>query len=269
MKTMKALMLLLALTLTQWAMAQCKFTNTAFSDGEHISYNLYYNWKFVWVKAGTASMDVDRTTFRGQPAYKASLITRGNNKVDNFFVLRDTLLCYNSTDLEPLYFRKGAREGKRYTVDEVYYSYSGGKTHLNQARQHPDGSISRKHTTLSYCVYDMLSIFLRARSFVPTKWPKGYVVDFPIADGDSHNPARLRYLGKENIKADNGKKYRCLKLAYMENEDGKKWKTIVDFFVTDDENHLPVRLDMHLKFGSAKAFLVSMKGLRNTVESEL
>ena len=33
------------------ASAQCSFRNTAFKSGEFLSYNLYYNWKFVWVKA--------------------------------------------------------------------------------------------------------------------------------------------------------------------------------------------------------------------------
>ena len=31
--------------------AQCSYKNTAFKSGEFLSYNLYYNWKFVWVKA--------------------------------------------------------------------------------------------------------------------------------------------------------------------------------------------------------------------------
>ncbi len=76
----------------------------------------------------------------------------------------------------------------------------------------------------------------------------------------------MRYGGKIKIKADNGVKYRCLKLSYLEKEDNK-YKRIADFYVSDDKNHIPVRLDMFLKFGSAKAFLVSMKGLRNPVNS--
>jgi len=58
-----------------------------------------------------------------------------------------------------------------------------------------------------------------------------------------------------------------LQLAYLENENNDGYKKIVDFFVTDDANHIPVRLDMHLKFGSAKAFLVGMKGVRGPVEA--
>lgn len=261
------LLLLVAMLLTTAnATAQCKFRNTAFKSGEYISYNLYFNWKFVWVKAGTASMSVVESNYRGRPAYRASLITRSSERVDQVFMMRDTLLCYNSTDMEPLYFRKGAREGKRYYVDEVFYTYPGGKTRINQVRER-NGNRDSKQETLSYCVFDMMSIYLRARSFVPTAWKKGHVVDFPIVDGNSRTAGRLSYEGKTTVKADNGVRYRCLKLAFLEKEDDGSYKRIVDFFVTDDDNHLPVRLDLHLKFGSAKAFLVGMRGQRNPVES--
>lgn len=56
--------------------------------------------------------------------------------------------------------------------------------------------------------------------------------------------------------------YRCLVFDYLEKEDGKE-KRIVTFYVTDDANHLPVRLDMYLNFGTAKAFLSGCRGLRN------
>ena len=41
------------------------------------------------------------------------------------------------------------------------------------------------------------------------------------------------------------------------------------FYVTDDANHIPVRLDMFLSFGSAKAFLRGYKGVKNPVTSRL
>ena len=155
---------------------------------------------------------------RGLPR---SLTTRGNNKVDEMFVLRDTLLCYCSEDMAPLYFRKGAREGKRYTVDEVWYDYSGGKCNLTQKRLRKDGTSKTIHNTREECVYDMLNIFSRARSFNPEGWKKGNVVNIPIADGNGIDKAQLVYNGKSTIKADNGKKYRCLELSYKELDDGK------------------------------------------------
>lgn len=268
MKILRSLLMVLLFTIAVTeTSAQCTFRNTAFKSGEFLSYNLYYNWKFVWVKAGTASMSTVQSTYHGKQAYRSSLITRGNDKVDDFFVLRDTLLCYCGTDMAPLYYRKGAREGKRYTVDEVFYSYPDGKCHVNQHRQKNDGSHQWQKHAYEDCVFDMMNIFLRARSFDPSNWKNGYTVKFPIADGNGRTPAQIKFAGKETIKADNGLKYRCLKLAYMEYEDGK-YKKIVDFYVSDDDNHIPVRLDMFLKFGSAKAFLVGMKGIRSKMTSQ-
>lgn len=249
--------------------AQCSYKNTAFQSGEHLSYNLYFNWKFVWVKAGTASFSTIKSVYNGTPAFRGSLITRGNSKVDKMFVLRDTLLCYNSLNLEPLYYRKGAREGDRYTIDELFYSYPNGKCKIKQHRLHGNGTHSWKNMTYNDCVYDMMSIFMRARSFNPAGWKKGHVVNFPMADGNKRYPGKIRYEGKRNVKTDNGHTYRCLKLSYLENDKGKGFKPLVDFFVTDDSNHVPVRLDMHLRFGSAKAFLVNMRGVRSSVDSKV
>lgn len=250
------------------ATAQCTFRNTAFKAGEFLSYNLYYNWKFVWVKVGTASMYVVQSKYGGQNAYRASLTTRGNSKMDKIFMMRDTLLCYSSLDLAPLYYRKGAVEGKRYTVDEVWYKYPGGQCQITQSRLHKDGRRERRTANPGQCVFDMMNIFLRARSFDLDNWKIGHVVDFQIADGNGLAPAKIKLLGTKNIKADNGVKYRCLELSYTEKEK-KGWREIARFFVTDDSNHVPIRLDMFLKFGSAKAFLTSMKGVKNPVKSQV
>ena len=59
--------------------AQCRFRNTAFSAGETLSYNLYYNWKFVWVKAGTASMAIANShyTEAAQLGWKTAMCALG------------------------------------------------------------------------------------------------------------------------------------------------------------------------------------------------
>ena len=238
--------------------AQCRMKNTAFKGGEFLSYNLYYNWKFVWVKAGTASMYIVDTKYKGQSAYRASLTTRGNKNVDNMFILRDTLLCYSTTDLAPLYYRKGAHEGKRYTVDEVWYTYEGGKCNIKQRRLHKSGRVENRKVSREDCVFDMMNIFLRARSFTTTGWKAGHTINFPIADGNGINPAGLKFNGRKVVKADNNKKYNCLELSYSEKEDNK-WREIARFYVTDDNSHIPIRLDMFLKFGAAKAFLTNMR----------
>ena len=249
--------------------AQCGIENKAFKAGEHLYYNLYFNWKFIWVKVGTASMTTQESTYNGKKAYKTSLITRGNNKLDKMFTMRDTLLSYCDMDLSPLYFRKGAREGKRYYVDELWYSYPKNNCHLKMHRIENSGEHKWKEAEYQDCIYDMMSIFLRARNFDASNFQKGQKIPLPISDAKHLSNSWLVYKGKEKFKVDDTKeKFRCLVFSFMEREDGKNHE-LIRFYVTDDINHIPVRLDMFLKFGSAKAFLKNYKGVRSPMTSKL
>ena len=69
MKVRHFLLILLGSWLIQTtSLGQCHYENTAFNGGEFLTYNLYYNWKFVWVKAGTASMSLVNSTYKGKKA---------------------------------------------------------------------------------------------------------------------------------------------------------------------------------------------------------
>ncbi len=250
------------------ASAQCGIENTAFKNGEFVSYDLYFNWKFVWMKVGTASMSTVKSTFNGHEAYRSSLITRGNNKLDNVFVMRDTLICYTNNSLAPLYFRKGAREGKRYYMDEYWYSYPNGNCHVKMHELTSSADHIWKDVEYKDCIYDMMSIYLRARNFDSSKLKEGDKIPLPIVDGLKVANAWLQYRGISTIKMKNtDNKYRCLVFSFIEREDGKNHE-LIRFYITDDKNHLPVRLDMFLSFGSAKAYLTGFKGLRNPMTSK-
>ena len=240
---MRRIVLLISLSLitfqlsmiTATAQSKCGIENIAFQSGERLTYDLYFNWKFVWVKVGKATMNTDLTTYQGQRAWKASLVTGGNSKLDKFFTMRDTLLSYCNTELAPVYFRKGAREGKRYYVDELWFTYPNNTCKLKMHHISSHGQHMWKDAHYKDCIYDMMSIFLRARNF------------------------------KMNGTKE---KFRCLVFSFYERENGKSHE-LIRFYITDDQNHIPVRLDMFLSFGSAKAYLNSYKGVRSPMTSKI
>ena len=249
--------------------AQCGIENNAFKSGEELAYDLYFNWKFIWVKVGTAEMDTKMAKFEGKDAWKSYLITRGNPKLDKFFVMRDTLLSYCNPDLSPLYFRKGAKEGDSYYVDEIWYSYPHGNCQLKKHRITSSGEHLWKTTTYKSCIYDMMSIFLRARNFDASKMKKNETIPMPVSDAMGLSNSWLEFRGRENYKmSDTKEKFRCLVFSFYERDNGKS-KELLRFWVTDDENHIPVRLDMFLSFGSAKAYLKSYKGIRSPMTAKI
>lgn len=247
--------------------AQCAAKNEAIQPGERLTYELKFNWKFIWVNAGDARMDLLPIEHNGKSCYQTTLYSISNKTVDVFFKMRDTLTCITTDRLEPVYFRKGAEEGSRYTVDEVNFSYLDGKCIVNQSRWREGREKTYANDTLDHCVFDMLSILLQARSFDPTSYKVGDKILFPMATGRKVEEQTLIYRGKENFKAENDVKYRCLVFSLVEYNKKGKEEEVITFYVTDDKNHLPVRLDLYLNFGSAKAFLKTVEGNRHPLTS--
>lgn len=257
----------MVLMLGQTAASQCTADNQAFNAGESLSYKLYFNWRFIWITAGSASMTIKDTSYENQPAYQCDLITKTNKRIDKFFVMRDTLVSIVSKDMAPLYYRKGALEGDRYKVIEVWYSYPDGKSKITQRYKNHLGEVSTSEKTSAECIYDMVSMLLRARSFDASSYQINQKIRFQMADGGKVKNETLIYRGKEEFTIEETEEtFRCLVFSFVEYKKGKE-KEVVTFYVTDDENHLPVRLDMYLNFGSAKAFLTSHKGVRNPMTS--
>lgn len=259
---------MMALSAPGTVRAQCTAENLAFKSGEHVMYDLYFNWKFIWKKVGLASLTVYETTYHQKPAYRFNLLSVGSKKSDFFFKMRDTLTCYVSDKLEPLYFRKAAEEGKRYTVDEAWFSYSDGLAHVKQRRiwHNPVRDPQEMEYSDTRCIFDMLSILAQARSYDPSDYKVGDRILFPMATGRRVEQQTLIYRGRKEIEANNDTIYRCLVFSFVEYKKGKE-KEVITFYISDDKNHLPIRLDMYLNFGSAKAFLKSVRGNRYPLTS--
>ena len=95
---------------SQSVQAQCTAKNEAFQSGEHVMYDLYFNWKFIWKKVGLASLTTNATTYHSEPAFRFNLLCVGSKKTDFFFKMRDTLTCYVSDRLEPTSVKRQRRE---------------------------------------------------------------------------------------------------------------------------------------------------------------
>jgi hypothetical protein len=87
-----------------------------------------------------------------------------------------------------------------------------------------------------------------------------------MATGRRVEEQTLIYRGKENVEANNDITYRCLVFSFVEYKESKEVE-VITFFISDDDNHLPIRLDLYLNFGSAKAFFKSVRGNRYPLSS--
>jgi len=262
---MKQVLSILMLCISSIAFAQCPTENKAFKAGEKLTYDLYFNWSFIWIKAGTAYYTTKAATFNGKDCLRTDLISLSNKRCSAIFPMKDTIMAYTTKQLVPLYFRKGANEGGRYTVDEVWYNYENNKIKLKSRYRNHRGQVSDYTNVRNDCVYDMASMLSLARSFDQKVYcnKKGQRFNFSLAEGDCIKDEILEFEGRKQWKANDGVTYKCLLFSLIDDEDEKKEKKLLSFYITDDDNHLPIRIDFFLKFGSAKAFLTKSENLKN------
>lgn len=262
-------LLILLLWLPATAAAQCQQENTAFKPGEDIRYDLYFNWKFIWKKVGTARFFTQLVHKPEGSYYRIRLVTGTAGFVDRFFRMRDTISSLTTLQMQPIVYRKAAAEGKNYYIDRADFSYSGNRIHVKLHQ--------RKNLTKDYygeydgtqCVFDMLSIMARSRSWDASAMKPGDKIRFLMADGENVEPELILYRGKEVIKSKDGHSYRCLVFSFYEDNDRDRDRELIRFFITDDRNHLPIRLDMNLNFGSAKAFMHSVHNNRYPLDARV
>jgi hypothetical protein len=158
-------------------------------------------------------------------------------------------------------------EGKNHRLEEVWYSYPEGQCRANLKYTNPSGNVYTNEVTQPECIYDMMSMMALARSFDPRGYKKGQRLYFPMTSSEVVEQQTMIYKGKEKIKAKDGVTYRCLVFTMLDWEERKKEREILRFYFSDDDNHLPLRIDFDLKFGTAKAFFTGGKNFRNPVTS--
>lgn len=261
MKKLLSLLCLLSLVLS--GHAQCPAREGLLTDGEEIRYELFFNWKFIWIKAGEATLTTHLTSYQGAPAYESTLLASTNQRADLIFRLRDTIRTVVTPEIVPLYFVKRCDEGKEMIYDRAWFDYGDGVCTARQTKIYDDGRVRETSFDDSRCIYDMVSLLLYSRSFDTDSLTIGQQLQFPMVTGVRVEEQNLIYLGKKDVETLSGSIYRCQVFSLVQkkkNKDGElEDREIIRFYTTDDEQHLPVQLDLILKFGVAKAKLASVR----------
>lgn len=258
-----ALFLLLAVP----ASAQNVKRAQAFKSGEKLECNFYFNWNFIWVKVGGATLTINDTVYNGQKAKCMKLLSSTNKRADSFFRMRDTLMTVFNNDYKPLYYRKASVEGKKYRLYQVWYDYPDSENvHVSQSYNYNDEPVRLRQDTVQGPIYDMMSLLAYARTLDFSSLRKGTRFTFPVATGKRIEPQHLVFRGTKKTKSDDGNEYNCLLVSLITEEDGEE-EEVANFHVSNDRNHVPILLDLVLNFGSAKARLSRMSGVLHPVLS--
>ncbi len=248
---------------------QCFSNNFAFQAGEKITYNVAYNWHFIWINAGQVEFEVKNADFMGRDVYHFKARGTTFRAYDWFFKVRDNFDAYiDMKSLRPLWFERNTYEGGYEVHNQYIFDHTNRK--VFSFTENSDKPFSMDTLILPACTFDVISLSYYARNLdfsnleVNDTIPVTAIIDNEFFD------LYIRYLGKEVIETKDGSRYKCIKFSALLVE-GTIFKGGEDLYVwvTDDKNRIPVLVDAKILVGSVKALLVNTRGLRNKMTAKI
>lgn len=228
-----------------------------FIPGEELRYSIY----FGPINAGIADVKLVKTYYGSNRVFHSKLIGRSTGLADKIYKVYDTYECYfDSINILPVTSIRDIREG-RYRKKNID-SYNHQSNIISCGNK---GEIQAPKD-----IRDIMSAFYFFRNYNFTSLRKGDIIKIEIFFDDELITFRLYFIGKEHIETKMGE-FNCLKFIpeiakKKKNEQSENIsptpKDDMILWISDDPNHVPIRVKFDLFIGSIKCDLIGHQGLK-------
>lgn len=231
--------------------------NTAFSQGENLTYKVYYALAGAYVPAGEATFNTTLEKFGGKDTYHVIAEGKTFSFYDKFYRVRDKYETYIDTStLQPYKFIRDVNEGGYKTYENITFVKSAGTAVTTQGVY-----------KVPPCVQDVLSAIFYARNINFNRYKKNDTIPFYMFLDRQVWPLYIRYLGKETIRTHYGKfhaiKFKPLLIKGTMFEGGEK----MSVWVSDDPNHIALRVESPITVGKVSVDMTMYRNLRYPLSS--
>jgi hypothetical protein len=235
----------------------CGIQNSSFKAGEVVKMTVYYNSMGAYIGAGDAVFTTTLDRYNGKTVYHSVGIGNSYPFFDNFFKVRDRYESYYDTStLQPYKFIRNVEEGGT----KIYNNVSFNQT--------ANTAVSTNGVfKITDCMQDVVSAMYYARNINFEKYKIGDRIPFDMFLDDEIHHLYLRYMGKETIKTRYGKfkavKFKPLLIKGTMFQGGEGMSA----WVSDDPNHLLLRVESPITVGSIKVDMMGYQNLRYPLTS--
>jgi hypothetical protein len=237
----------------------CGIHNTAFLPNESLTYTVYYSVIGIFLNAGTATFNTTLEKLNNRAVYHAVGVGTSNSRYDWIFKVRDRYESYfDTTHLQPLKFIRNVDEGGYKKTENVTFD-----------QQNNIANTTKGVYKIPNCVQDVLSAIFYARNIDFNRYKVDDRIPFSMfLDNEVYN-LYIRYQGKEVVKTRYGKfraiKFKPLLVKGTIFEGGEK----MTVWVSDDPNHIPLRIESPISVGSIKVDMMQYRNLRYPLSSKI
>jgi hypothetical protein len=228
--------------------------NKAFKRGEVLSFRMHYGI----IDAGVATLTVtdEEREFAGRKTFHVVGIGESKGTFDFFFKVRDRYETYiDEKAIVPWIFVRRVSEGG-YSINQDYvFNHYTQKVSVGT-----DGVFDIQPN-----MQDMLSSFYYARTMDLTNAKPGDIFTLNCFMDKEIYPLKIKFIGREEVNIKLGT-FKCLKFRPIVQK-GRVFKHEEDLnvWLTDDDNHIPIKGQADVLVGSIKLELTSYSNLANPI----
>jgi hypothetical protein len=242
--------------------------NDFFKKGEHIEYLVHYGF----INAGTATVDVSSQNYilNNRICYRVDVSGKSIGAAGAIVSVNDVWRSYVDTAafVTHRFYRK-LEEGN-YRREEMTdfnpltnsaimkYEEYGTKDPANKPRTRKTINVK----TPNY-VQDMVSGYYFIRTVDLNKLKEGDLFTVPGILEDKMYNMQIRYKGKEIVKTKFGKIHAHRLIPIMPGNETFKGESSIRFWVSDDKNRVPVRIEADMFIGKVVIEIQDYKNLRH------
>jgi hypothetical protein len=231
--------------------------NNAFGVGEKLTFDISYGF----VHAGEAIMEIpDFKYVNGRKTFETFITAASYASFDWIFKVRDRYATYMDVEgVFPWRFEQHVREG----------SYSRDfDANFDPEEKTAETSDGKKYSAPAY-VHDIVSAFYFVRTMNLTSYHKGDKINLQNFYEDKTHPLTVMVLGHQQITVDAGT-FNCVVVEPLVVEGGLfKNEGSIKVWLTDDGNHIPVKMSSKVIVGSIDAKLTKFEGVKGSLTAKV
>lgn len=239
--------------------------NTTIAAGENLVFTASYNMSGILTDLAEVTMQTSEVKTSKSTLLRLKCKATTYSKWDSFFKIRDLYESYVSPkSLTPFLYKRDINEGGYYKFMQYKFNHKTKTVESLKKKKKRQGGYweEKKNLSVTSSTKDLVTTLYSIRNLDINNAKVGDNMDFKVLFDNVENIINVRFLGKETINTNIGKK-ECYKLSIsIKNNDVLKGKDTNLLWLTADGNKVPVFAKFKIAVGSGELKIKSATGLK-------
>ena len=221
---------------------------------EKLSYEVYYNWGFIWINAGTLTLTTSVDTIDNIPLLRLEGAGKSLSRWSWLFKLDDhyTSWCYPDS-YRPVLATKNTLEGGYRINNRYQFNYTDSLVYIRVEETRKP--LIMDTLAIHGLLYDAQSATNKLRFLDFTSFREGDTIIFPILMDGVIRHQNIVFRGVDTLLVKNKHRYSTLQFSAIVT-DNKLFNSddAIKVWISNDEKRIPLYIEADITVGAVKIY---------------